>query len=110
MKKKILLTLLLAFMVFYLFGYYFGQNKVNSRPVEWSVIETMHFDVHYPRGNDEFGRMVALMAEEAYYYLKDELQFPMASRVPLIIYGSRAEFQATNIIYPVLSEGVGGFT
>ncbi len=110
MKKIHLLIAIILSVSTILCGYNFGQNKVNHRPVEWSVIETMHFDIHYPKGNDEFGRVVALMAEETYYYLKDELQFPIGSRVPLIFYGSRAEFQATNIIYPVLSEGVGGFT
>ncbi len=110
MKKLSVLIILTLILLSGLSGYYFGQNKVNSRPVDWSVIETMHFQVHYPIGNDEFGRMIALMAEDTYYYLKDELQFPIGSRIPLVVYGSRAEFQATNIIYPVLSEGVGGFT
>jgi len=97
-------------LLYFTLNAYFGQNKVNHRSVDWSVIQTMHFDVHYPKGNDDFGRMAALMSEEAYYYLKDALQFPIATRIPLIFYGSRAEFQDTNIIYPVLSEGVGGFT
>lgn len=110
MIKRTYILCLLFISISLLNAYSFGQNKVNFRSVEWSVIETMHFDIHYPSGNDEFGRMVALMAEETYYYLKDELQFPIHSRIPLIFYGSRAEFQSTNIIYPVLSEGVGGFT
>ncbi len=110
MKRQLFVLALALLAISGLSGYYFGQNKVNSRPVDWSVIETMHFDVHYPKGNDDFGRMVALMAEDTYYYLKDGLQFPIGSRIPLVVYGSRAEFQATNIIYPVLSEGVGGFT
>ncbi len=110
MKRHILLCLILIAALSYLPAYYFGQNKVNTRPVTWSMIETLHFDVHFPSGNDEFGRLVALMAEETYYYLKDSFQFPILSRIPIIVYGSKTEFQTSNIIYPLLSEGVGGFT
>jgi len=110
MTKKITLCLLLIAMLSLLSAYYFGQNKVNTKSVDWSMIETLHYDVYFPAGNDEFGRLVALMAEETYYYLKDSFQFPILSRIPIIVYGSKTEFQTTNIIYPLLSEGVGGFT
>ena len=91
-------------------AYYFGQNKVNLVPEEWSTLQTMHFDIYYPRGEDEFGRVVALMAEETYYTLKDQLTFPIGSRIPVMFYSSKTNFQSTNIIYPLLTEGVGGFT
>ncbi|MBM4404308.1 MAG: PD40 domain-containing protein, partial [Candidatus Cloacimonetes bacterium] len=110
MFKRRCLILILMGGISLLSGYYFGQNKVNSRPVDWSMIETLHFDVYFPAGNDEFGRLVALMAEETYYYLKESFQFPILSRIPIIVYGSKTEFQTTNIIYPLLTEGVGGFT
>jgi Tol biopolymer transport system component len=74
------------------------------------LIETMHFDIYFPAGNDNFGRLVALMSEDTYYYLKNDFQFPAMSRIPIIFYGSQLEFQTTNIIYPLLSEGIGGFT
>lgn len=102
------LTLLLACSG--LSAYYFGQNKVNSTYTRWSQIETMHFDIFFPAGYDNFGRLAALMAEDTYYYLKQDFQFPATSRIPIIFYGSQTEFQTTNIIYPLLSEGVGGFT
>ncbi|MFO7659528.1 MAG: hypothetical protein R6V77_01325 [Candidatus Cloacimonadaceae bacterium] len=91
-------------------AYYYGQNKVNSTHTRWSQIETMHFDIYFPAGNDNFGRLAALMAEETYYYLKSDFQFPAMSRIPIIFYSSQMEFQTTNIIYPLLPEGVGGFT
>lgn len=91
-------------------AYYYGQNKVNSTLTRWSQIETMHFDIYFPAGNDNFGRLAALMAEETYYYLKSDFQFPAMSRIPIIFYSSQMEFQTTNIIYPLLPEGVGGFT
>jgi hypothetical protein len=91
-------------------GYYYGQNKVNATRTSWSQIQTMHFDVYFPAGQDNFGRLAALMAEDTYYYLKKDFRFPAVSRIAVIFYTSRQEFQTTNIIYPILSEGVGGFT
>lgn len=88
----------------------YGQNKVNTGNQDWSTIQTMHFDIYFPKGEDEFGKVAALMAEEVYYYIKAEFKVPILSRIPIIFYGTKTEFQVTNIIYPLLSEGVGGFT
>ncbi len=110
MKAKYILLLLLLMAAGACNAYYFGQNKVNLVPEEWSTLQTMHFDVYFPRGEDEFGRVAALMAEETYYTLKEQLTFPINSRIPVMFYSSKTAFQSTNIIYPLLSEGVGGFT
>lgn len=110
MKLRYILLLLLLLAAGASPAYYFGQNKVNLVPEEWSTLQTMHFDIYYPRGEDEFGRVVALMAEETYYTLKDQLTFPIGSRIPVMFYSSKTNFQSTNIIYPLLTEGVGGFT
>lgn len=88
----------------------FGKNKVNAHPQDWSVLKTMHFDIYFPKGEDDFGKTVALMAEDIYYYLKEDLKYPILSRIPIVFYGSQSDFQVTNIIYPLLSGGVGGFT
>ena len=110
MKLRYILLLLLLLAAGTSPAYYFGQNKVNLVPEEWSTLQTMHFDIYYPQGEDEFGRVVALMAEETYYTLKDQLTFPIGSRIPVMFYSSKTNFQSTNIIYPLLTEGVGGFT
>ncbi len=109
MKIKIL-ALLLLITCTGLAAYTFGQNKVNVVSSDWSYIQTLHFDIYFPFGYDDFGRLAALMAEETYYTLRDNLRFPIDSRIPVIFYGSKSEFQSTNIIYPLLTEGVGGFT
>jgi hypothetical protein len=108
MKKLIFALLILVYGL--LFAQSFGQNKVNAQPQDWSELKTMHFDIYFPKGEDDFGKTAALMAEEIYYYLKDDLKYPVLSRIPIIFYGTRTEFQVTNIIYPLLTEGVGGFT
>lgn len=108
--RRILLLLTLLIVVSGLHGYYYGMNKVNAADQGWTIIETMHFDIYYPRGNDEFGKLAALLSEEAYYYLRQDFQFPAMTRIPIVFYSSQMDFQVTNIIYPLLSEGVGGFT
>lgn len=110
MKSKYIALILLLFYTVGAFAYYFGQNKVNVGDEQWSVLETMHFDIYYPKGEDEFGRLAALMAEETYYLLKEQFSFPVGSRIPIMFYGSKSSFLSTNIIYPLLTEGVGGFT
>lgn len=107
--KKLLIAILLLTQGL-LFAQTFGRNKVNATVQDWSVLKTMHFDIYFPRGEDEFGKTAGLMAEEIYYYIKNDLKYPVISRIPIIFYATRTEFQVTNIIYPLLSEGVGGFT
>ncbi len=107
--KKLLIAILLLIQGL-LFAQTFGQNKVNATVQDWSVLRTMHFDIYFPLGEDEFGKTAALMAEEIYYYIKNDLKYPVISRIPIIFYATHTEFQVTNIIYPLLSEGVGGFT
>ncbi|NLN84835.1 MAG: BamA/TamA family outer membrane protein [Candidatus Cloacimonetes bacterium] len=110
MKLRYIVLVLLLFYSVGVSAYYFGQNKVNYGREDWSVLQTMHFDIYYPKNEDEFGRLAALMAEETYYALKEQFSFPVGSRIPIMFYGSKSSFLSTNIIYPLLTEGVGGFT
>lgn len=110
MKRYTLIIILLIMLCSQALAYSFGQNKVNAKPQDFAVLQTMHFDIYFPKGEDRFGKTAALMAEEIYYYIKAEFKIPLTSRIPIIFYATKSEFQSTNIIYPLLSEGVGGFT
>lgn len=109
MKKTCLLVILLLFATI-LPAYRYGQNKVQTKRVEFSHLQTQHFDVYYVEGQDDFGHTAALMCEKSYYYLRDFFQSPIRFPIPVVFYSSQKEFSTTNIIYPLLSEGVGGFT
>ncbi|HAN41426.1 MAG TPA: hypothetical protein DCQ12_05900 [Candidatus Cloacimonas sp.] len=109
-SKRTWLLLLIVVAALSLNAYTFGQNKVNVVDSKWSMIRSMHFDLYFPAGNDDFGRLVSLMSEEIYYRLKEDLRFPIRTRIPLIVYETQKEFLNTNIIYPLLTEGIGGFT
>ncbi|MDD3536373.1 MAG: hypothetical protein PHC50_09550, partial [Candidatus Cloacimonetes bacterium] len=110
MHKKYIVLVLLLLILAAGWAQSFGKNKVNAHRQEWSELKTLHFNIYFPKGEDDFGRTVALMAEEIYYYLKGELKYPVLSRIPLVFYANKDDFQVTNIISPLLSEGVGGFT
>ena len=108
---KRILTLLLIFLVTTtLFAQRYGKNKVQQQRINWSVIESRHFDIHFVTGQDDFGRISALIAENAFYHLNEFFQQPLGNRIPIVVYSTKQEFQATNIIYPLLTEGIGGFT
>jgi hypothetical protein len=108
--KKVLLFAIIMLLAFNISAYNFGKNKIQADGIAWSVLETMHFDIYYQKGEDDFGRAAALMAEEAYYHIRNDMSNPIRHRIPIIFYKSRQDFETTNVIYPLLSEGVGGFT
>lgn len=109
-KLKIIFIILCSLISYNLNAYYYGKNKIQHKKIEWSVIESKHFDIHYVKGQDEFGQLTVLMAENAYYILNNFFKQPLKNRIPIIVYSSKQDFHTTNIIYPLLSEGVGGFT
>ncbi len=109
MKKHIVIIILLS-IVIGLYGQYFGRNKIQNEKEEWSQIKTIHFDLYFPKGEDDFGKQVAVLAEDTYYYLRDDFKTPLQGKIPLIVYPSQQDFITTNVISSLLSEGVGGFT
>jgi Tol biopolymer transport system component len=110
MMKKIILICILAGFFIPGYSYYFGKNKVQSKKIEWAKAETLHFDIYYDKADSTFGQIAILMAEEAYYFLKEDLRLPVKQKIPLIFYPSHQDFATTNIIFPLLNEAVGGFT
>ena len=108
MKKFFLLTMLLIYT--YVFGYYFGENKVQTKKINWEVLKTLHFDIYYDKTDPEFGNIAALLAEKAYYYLKKDFSYPLKNRIPIIFYNTQQNFINTNVLPSILNNTVGGFT
>ncbi len=88
----------------------FGQNKVQYRKLEWRTLHTTHFDVYFYEGEQEAATDAARMAERAYKRLSTILDHQIREKVPLILYASQSDFQATNVSEGLISEGTGGFT
>lgn len=91
-------------------GQSFGQNKVQWKDLRWRTITTEHFEVYYYEGTDEAAVDAARMAERAYARLSKILDHQVSRKIPLILYASHSDFQATNVISSFITEGTGGFT
>jgi Tol biopolymer transport system component len=88
----------------------FGQNKVQYKNFDWYYIQTPNFDIYFYKGEDTLATFAANSLQKAYGEIKEELNYSLANRVPVIIYASHNEFQQTNVISDLIPEGVGGFT
>jgi hypothetical protein len=108
--KRIVTACIIVLMMLPIYAYSYGKNKVQRETLHWSMIKTLHFDIYYNEGDDAFGQIAALMAEDAYYHIKSDFTQLIKGRIPIIFYKTHQDFATTNIISPLLSEGVGGFT
>lgn len=88
---------------------YFGQNQVQYHRLDWKVIETEHFRVHYYPQTAATARIAASMAERSYGRLSRLLQHEFSEKKPIILFASRTDF-AQNNIFGDLGEGTGGAT
>ncbi|RME89082.1 MAG: hypothetical protein D6767_09095 [Candidatus Hydrogenedentota bacterium] len=100
------------FLIFFLLahGLFALGQKVVWEEINWRVIRSEHFDIHYPEGYEKLGKTALLICEEASIYLSDVLRHDLSQVVPVFIYPSHAHFQMTNIIFSQIDEGTGGFT
>ena len=86
-----------------------GQ-KVTWDNIDWEVIHSEHFDIHYPKGYEKLGKITLKYAEEANILISNRLGHNLSEVIPVYIYPSHGHFQATNITHGQISEGIGGFT
>lgn len=85
--------------------------KIPADPaVEWHVLETQHFRIHYPRGYEETAVRASVIAEEAHARFSRVLRHRMSEVIPIFLYASNQDFSATNILPFSPGESTGGFT
>jgi hypothetical protein len=89
---------------------YFGRNKVRYRSFDFQVLKTEHFDIYYYSSEREGVEVAARLAERWNARLEKVFEHQLTSRQPLILYGSHADFEQTNVIPEELGEGTGGVT
>ncbi|MES0489340.1 MAG: BamA/TamA family outer membrane protein [Leptospirales bacterium] len=85
-------------------------GKVTWEPIQWKVIHSEHFDIHFPANYESLGEIAMGYAEQANIVLSKRLNHNLTEVVPIYIYPSHTHFQSTNIIYSHIDEGIGGFT
>jgi Tol biopolymer transport system component len=89
---------------------YFGRNKVQYREFDFEVLRTTHFDVYFYAEERGAAADVGRMAERWHARLSGLLGHTLGGRQPIILYGSPADFQQTNVIGGEIGEGTGGVT
>lgn len=103
--RKLILILPLCFPAALL-----AQHKIPSRHYEWKTLRTDRFLIHYPEGYLNVARIAADISEKTADRLQGVLRHNLSRRVPVFLYPSFQDFQATNILPYAIDEGTGGFT
>ncbi|MBL0938063.1 MAG: PD40 domain-containing protein [Gemmatimonadaceae bacterium] len=88
---------------------YFGQNQVQYDRLNWRVIETEHFMVHYYPEIADVAPDAARMSERAYARLSRLTAHQFREKKPILIFGSSGDFAQSNV-FGDLGEGTGGVT
>jgi hypothetical protein len=108
-SSKVVLGLFMLVAPSALSAQYFGRQKVQYEDFDWKVLETSHFDVHFYPEEQTVTNDAARMAERWYARLSRAFQHEFKKK-PLIFYADHPDFQQTNVIGGMLSEGTGGVT
>jgi WD40 repeat protein len=105
-----LACLLIVIMALPLQAQYFGQNKVRHESLDFKVLKTEHFDIHYYDEEREPATEVGRMAERWYARLSKVLNHELSSRQPIILYADHPDFRGTSVIPGHIGETTGGVT
>jgi len=89
---------------------YFGRNKVHYDQLDFRVLRTEHFDIHYYDEEEVATRHAARMAERWYARFSMLLDHRFNGRQTLVLYASHPHFTQTNLTAGTPGEGIGGFT
>ncbi|MEP6764957.1 MAG: peptidase S9, partial [Gemmatimonadaceae bacterium] len=88
---------------------YFGQNQVQYDRLQWRVLETEHFQIHYYAAINEVTPDIAKMAERSYARLSLLMGHQFREKKPILLFGSSGDFAQSNV-FGDLGEGTGGVT
>ncbi len=93
-----------------LWAQYFGRNKVKYETFRFEVMHTPHFDVYFYPEETRAALDGARMAERWYTRHSHVFRHTFAVKKPILFYADQPDFQQTNAISEMLSEGTGGVT
>jgi len=88
----------------------YGKNKVQYRGMDWSYLQTPHFDIYFYEGGEPIAYYAANVAEKSYEQISYQLDWRLGKRISILVYNSHNDFQQTNVTLGYLQEGIGGFT
>ena len=88
---------------------YFGKNKPRYHSLDFEVMHTPHFDIHYYLAKEAVRNQFGSDAENWYTLHKAVLQDSFTNN-PILLYNDHADFQMTNAISSQVGTGTGGVT
>src|SRR5688572_33455906 len=89
---------------------YFGRNKVRYDRLDFRLLQTEHFDIHYYAEEEAATYHAGRMAERWYARFSKVLGHSFARRQPIVLYAGHPHFSQTNLTAGSPGEGTGGFT
>lgn len=110
MKKFLLSSVFILFILNADIFAQFGQNKVQYKNFTWYYIQTDHFDIYFSKEGSHLAEFTAKVAEESLESIENSFNYKVNNRITIVVYNSTNDFQETNITDQYLSEGIEGFT
>jgi len=107
--------ILIVFIVFLIFpviihAQYFGRNKVQYQDFKFKVLNSQHFKVYYYPEEADPVRDATHMLERWYERESQVMADTILQKQPVILYANHPDFQQTNVISGLISQGTGGVT
>jgi hypothetical protein len=88
----------------------FGRNKVRYDDFDFRTVKSDNFDVLYPDGLEDAAVQSGRLLERWNSRFEVLFDHTLGERQPVIIYENHPDFQQTNVISGLISQGVGGVT
>ncbi len=108
-KAPFVLALLLVFSAAAM-SQSFGRNKVRYESFDFRMLKSEHFDVLFYGNIEETADKCARLLERWNIRIRALLDHSLSARQQVILYESHTDFQQTNAIPGLISQGVGGVT
>jgi hypothetical protein len=88
----------------------FGRNRIRYESHDLRLVRTSRIDLYHSPDLEPVAEEAALLADRVYRRLSRVLQHEFRDQIPILLYGSRHQFQQTNALPTPLDEGTGGVT
>ncbi len=88
----------------------FGRNKIQYQTFKFKQIKTDHFTIFFYPGESTSVHISAGMLENWYARYTKIFGIKLPKSQPVILYANQADFQQTNAIPDIISQGTGGVT
>lgn len=92
------------------YGQYFGRNKVQYENFHFEKMTSDHFHVYFYPDEKEPVQDATNMLERWYRRQSEVMADTLVAKQPVILYANHPDFQQTNVISGLISQGTGGVT